>query len=158
MKRIGLWTLMLVATTCSIGWSVHAEPSEPFVLYFHQEGCPDCAEIRSVLDELEADYPELMVGSYEITQPGNLDLLDEFASRFGVHTLSVPIVFVGQDTIVVGAELAQRLELRTAVEACLAQGCPSLLETPTTSGLVTDVWILAVLTALFALLYLLQGG
>ncbi|MBN1858905.1 hypothetical protein JW848_06845, partial [Candidatus Bipolaricaulota bacterium] len=113
---------------------------------------------RAVLDELEAEHPELTVGAYEITQPGNLDLLDDLASRFGVFSLSVPIVFVGQDTIVVGAELAQRLELRTAVEACLSQGCRSLLDAPPSTGLGVDLWILVGLTALFALLYLLQGG
>lgn len=156
MRRVSLLALVLVAVSVA-GWSACAQSTYPMVLFFHQEGCPDCEIIRAALDDMETAHPELEVGSYEITQPGNLDLLDELASRFGVTRLTVPIVFVGQDTIVIGAELAERLELRAAIETCLEQECRSLLETPTSNGLIADLWVLAVITAVFSLLYLLQG-
>jgi len=150
------WAMMLVIV--SIGWSVAAQQPHPTVLYFHQEGCPECETIREVLDEMQQEHPELTVGSYEITQPGNLDLLEDLAARFGVYMLSVPIVFVGQDTIVVGAELGDRLDLRAAIDACATKECPSLLDTPSSERLRTDLWILAAMTALFSLLYLFQGN
>jgi len=160
MRTVSLlsWIVGVVIGVVAIGGSAYGQDSHPLVLYFSQEGCPDCEKIRVILDEMKVEYPELTVGSYEITQPGNLDLLDDLASRFDVDALDVPTVFVGQESIIVGGELADRLELRAAIEACLVQGCPSLLDAAPANSKLRDGWILAVMSALFGLVYLLQGG
>ncbi len=160
MRRASLlkWVVAVVIGVAVVGGNAWAQELYPLVLYFHQEGCPDCEKIRTVLDEMETEHPELSIGSYEITQPGNLDLLEELALRFDVDALAVPTVFVGQGTMVVGGELADRLELRAAIDACLEQGCRSPLDAAPAKGMIRDGWILAVISVLFGLVYLLQGG
>ena len=79
------------------------------VYYFYGEGCPHCANVKPVLDELEQKYPDLNIQRFEIYfNEENAKLFQEAAASYSVpEPWGVPVVFIGEkylsgDTLIIG--------------------------------------------------------
>jgi glutaredoxin len=151
MPRIAIVALLVAA--CAV--SAYAATTDPSVVVFHETNCPDCAFIKGVLDELLVEFPDVVVEQYEVSQPGNLELLDTLLTNYGVDLGPVPILFVGGTAFVHAGE-DDVPALRAAIERCATSGCPSPLPSSTASRR-SDLLLLGAFVALFAVLYFLQG-
>ncbi len=96
------------------------------VVVFHLEDCPDCARMEAVLEEMLATYPSLSIAYYEANEPDASALLEQLSDAYRVLFVDYPLIFVGEEAIS-GASRAKEIRLRTAVETCIASGCPSPL-------------------------------
>jgi thiol-disulfide isomerase/thioredoxin len=154
---------LFVAATCLVCFAAAVpafgqavEPPRPIVVFFYQEGCPDCVQIGEVLDLLAGDLPDGAVARYEITDPEGKRLFRRLQKAYGIDISSVPLVFVG-DRVIAGASRAQELTLSDALGDCTTAPCPSPLD-----RLPPDVfpWVdlaqLGLLGLLVALLFFLQ--
>ena len=147
-RAVALVLAALLATVAPV--ALGADP-EPWIVVFTAEGCPDCAQIKEILDGLTLELPEAAVARYDIADAGALDLLYELADAYEVEVSSVPVVFVG-DVAVLGAGRAQEFELRNAIGDCAIQGCRSPLQRAPSVVFRSSFLRLALLAVLFALL------
>lgn len=99
----------------------------PQIVVFYQEGCPDCVRMDEALTLALEETPGPEVARYELSAPGTRDLLERLASAFEVDSPNVPLIFVG-DKSIVGAGLPQELQLRAEIQHCVSVGCPSPLD------------------------------
>lgn len=101
----------------------------PLIVFFGKEDCGNCRHMRESVDGLLAEYPLATVGFFDIEDDDNQEPLQLLLAHYapgGIREL-YPVIFVGE-TMIVGEGLIQELELRIAVEDCLARGCPSPLD------------------------------
>lgn len=111
-----------------------AQETGPVTLYFFvQEGCPSCARMKPVIDEIAAGNPALVVRTLEVgaSMEYRTMLLDA-ADALGVERLAVPAVFLG-DHAWVGYGEQTVAGIRAQVARCLDEGCLD------TFVLVTDI-------------------
>src|SRR3989339_90761 len=112
------------------GFGALAEESptaNPVDLYFFEgQGCPHCAKMKSYLEGLKVDYPNLKVYEFEVYfNEENQILYSKMAGAYGVSSTAVPMVFVG-DEFISGADFEK---VKNAVEKCSSGvACPSPIE------------------------------
>lgn len=145
-SRMFLGIALVVGVWIAGGAVVLAE--DPDVVVFYREGCHDCARMDEVLQPLEQEHPDLVVLRLEET--ANLDLLWALSSTYGVLPTAFPVIFVG-DQAIVGVGREKELQLRTAVDACIASGCVSPLALLAESKV---PWMLILLVAVAAVVLL----
>ncbi len=96
---------------------------KPVELYFFEgQGCPHCARMKSYLDGLKADYPNLIIKDFEVYfNSENQDLFGRMAAAYGSDAEGVPTLFIGEEAIRGQAYEA----LKNAVIKCSEEGCIS---------------------------------
>ena len=150
--------LLLVAAVIAVSSAVGAAATDPSIVVFYEEHCPDCEAMDAVLDELLAEHPGLVITHLEIGQPGNLELMTQLLEAYDVDldvvSLGVPTLFIG-DAAFVRARSEDESAVRDAVQECVTHGCRSPLPSPSRGR--GDVVVLVAFALLFAALYLVQG-
>ena len=106
MGRIARRAILCLTAIAFLAVPVHATVEDPMVVYFYEVGCPDCAQIRSLLDAMVYDLPrgEEDIASYDIEAEGTLKLLEKLESAYGVEINTTPIVFVGEQVFTADQE------------------------------------------------------
>ncbi len=143
--------LAVLALALSLAFPAAAADEKPWIVFFFEEGCPDCALVEEVLAGLTAELPESTIARYDIADPETLDLLMELATAYEVEVSAVPVVFVGGE-VVLGAGRAQEFELRNAIGECTIHGCPSPLARAPSLVFRSSLLRLTLFAVLFALL------
>ncbi len=133
-----------------------AAPGRPQVLFFYQEGCPDCVRMEEALAIALDETPGPEVARYELSTPGTKDLLARLATAFEVDSPNVPLFFVG-DKAIVGAGMPEELQLRAEIQHCASVGCPSPLDRVSPPFPWLDLLTLAGILALAGFFLLLQS-
>lgn len=95
----------------------------PVELYFFEgQGCQYCARMKSFLEGMKVDYPNLTVRDFEVYfDKENQDLFQKMATAYGAESRGVPTIFIG-DEVIVGENYEK---LKNAVEKCTLGTCPS---------------------------------
>ncbi|OGC38446.1 hypothetical protein A2155_01540 [candidate division WWE3 bacterium RBG_16_52_45] len=110
MKRIlvGLFLLLYLF----LGRTAAALEVSSCVYYFYGEGCPHCANVKPVLDELEQKYPDLNIQRFEIYfNEESANLFQEVSASFSVpQPWGVPAVFIGEKYFVGDTPIITNLE------------------------------------------------
>ncbi len=126
MMRIRLrglaWIGLVALLVPAVG--VSAAETLPDVVVFYREGCNDCRHMDEVLEELYAQYPNLVISHIEETDPGASDLMWTLATKYGIFPSKFPVIFVGDEALV-GTGRDKELRLRAAVRDCVFNGCES---------------------------------
>lgn len=131
-------------------------PAAPLVVFFYQEGCPDCVKIGEILDALETELPAGAIVRHEIGEPQSRSLFRKLQKAYGIDVSTVPVVFVG-DRFVIGASQARELELTDAIGDCITGACTSPMDrVPPDVFPWRDALELGLLALLVVLLVLLQ--
>jgi len=147
--------LSLLAAVPGIAQEAPA-PRLPIVVFFYQDGCPDCVRIAEVLDALAGDLPEGAVARYEIGDPESRRLFQKLQRAYAIDVSSVPVVFIG-DRAIAGASRVQELTLSDAIGDCIRGACTSPLDKIPPAGFPwRDLLELTLLGSLAFLLTLLQ--
>ena len=113
------------------GFSALAQEESPEAktidLYFFEgQGCPHCAKMKSYLEGLKVDYPNLKVYEFEVYFNEESQVLySKMAGAYGVSSTAVPMVFIG-DEFISGADFEK---VKNVVEKCSSGvACPSPME------------------------------
>ncbi len=59
---------------------------EPVLLHFHSAWCAPCAAMRPLLEEIDAEFPDVTVGMIDADQEAEINTL--------LHVSSVPVTFL----------------------------------------------------------------
>lgn len=121
------WTLAIVAfcLLTALPLKGATEVGDPLVLYFYEDGCPACVDVKEHLDALVDYLPrgESDIASHEVSEEGAWELLRELESAYEVEILSLPAVFIGDRVFTAG----QELQMSDAITRCAREGCASPL-------------------------------
>lgn len=90
---------------------------EDITLYFfHGDGCPHCAEEEIFLDNLQEEYPDLKIVSYEVWyNEENSSFLKKVGQELGFSSLGVPKTIIG-NSVISGYSDAVGRKIERAVE------------------------------------------
>lgn len=147
---LGLLGVVILLTSASM---VLAANPLPDVVVFYRYECKDCRHMDKVLDELQEQYPELVVVHIEEQDAGASDLMWSLSAKFGIFPAQFPVIFVG-DQGIVGIGRGKELLLRSTIRDCIINGCTSPLSRIEDRPFpwITVVLVLAVLLSLTILL------
>ncbi|NMA13110.1 MAG: hypothetical protein GX933_08025 [Chloroflexi bacterium] len=121
------FALMLLLVFLFFSAKVEAVPSvqqNVVNLYlFYGDGCSHCADEEAYLSEKQKEYgDQLVVHDWEVWyHPENVDILQQFAGKFGFEPSGVPVTFIG-DQHWVGFSDAIEAEIEAAIENGLRDG------------------------------------
>lgn len=78
---------------------------------FYGQGCPHCARIEPLVDEMAVKYPRVEVRKFEVYfNSTNQEKFRDFLSRYNVTVDGVPILFIGDRVLVGESSIRQNLE------------------------------------------------
>lgn len=100
--------------------------ANPVELYFFEgQGCQHCAKVKSYLEGMKVDYPDLVVKDFEVYfNKEDQDLFEKMAAAYNAPSNGVPVIFIGNEVII-----GERYEkIKSAVEKCFLEYCPSPAE------------------------------
>jgi len=129
---IGLFSVFLGAceskaeTLPPYTFSEDADKGDIVLYVFWGEGCSHCEAARPWLAQIDHDYPELNIRSFEIWySEKNAPLFDQLADHFNVPEggRGTPTFFLGGQYWVGYSDLIQE-QITAAVQKCLEEGCP----------------------------------
>ena len=90
VKRTFAAALILLAV------AVASAQEAPKLVFFYLETCGRCARAKLLLDELEADHPDLIVERHELSSSyENALLLERYLLKHGAEGFAVPAIFYG---------------------------------------------------------------
>lgn len=117
---------LLTASFFLIPAAFIATAQEPVdVVYFYGQGCPHCASMHAVLEELRQEYPSLTVHEYDVySDTEGRDLFGEMARAYGTEIEGVPTLFLSNE-VLVGFSSAYRERIEQEIARCTAEYCPS---------------------------------
>jgi len=133
MKKIFLLTLMvLLPLFASL---VSAQDKSICIYYFYGNGCPHCANVKPVLDQLEEKYPNIHIHRLEIYyNKTNQDLFNSYCSEYDIEKRGIPFVaiggkyFMGDDPIIKNLE-DEIIRLSPIGSECsLPQSCQEIID------------------------------
>lgn len=92
--------------------SVTANVSEVICIYlFYGQGCPHCARVEPLVDELAVKYPQVQVKKFEVYfNSTNQAMFRDFLARYNVSVEGVPILFIGDRALVGESSIRNHLE------------------------------------------------
>lgn len=90
---------------------------------FYGDGCPHCADEEAYLSEKQKEYgDQLVIHAREVWyHPENVEILQQFAAKFGFEPSGVPVTFIG-DQYWIGFSETTKGEIQTAIEHGLRDG------------------------------------
>ena len=90
---------------------------------FYGDGCPHCADEEKFLAEKQKEYGDrLVVHAREVWyHPENVEILDQYADKFGFKPSGVPVTFIG-DQHWVGFSSSTAVEIQNAIEKGMRDG------------------------------------
>jgi cytochrome c biogenesis protein CcdA/thiol-disulfide isomerase/thioredoxin len=81
------------------------------VYFFYGTGCPHCAKIEPLIEELAVKYPRVELKSYEIYfNKTNQDSFLDFVKRYGIENEGIPAVFIGDRAYIGETAIRDNLE------------------------------------------------
>jgi glutaredoxin len=113
MKKV-YWLVFLFMFLPLFNVSAAEKTTEVYI--FTQKGCPHCANALALLDEMKTgDYPEIVVKEFDMkVQPKYVKKYQEFATAYNINPTGVPVIYIGQKTIIG----FQESSIREAIETC----------------------------------------
>ncbi len=102
-----------------------AQNNQVDLYFFEGQGCPYCAKMKSYLEGLKVDYPNLKVYEFEVYfNKENQVLFEKMARAYGAETSGVPTIFV-DDEVINGADFEK---VKNAIERCSKETCISPID------------------------------
>lgn len=97
--------------------------SKPVDLYFFEgQGCSFCARMKSYLEGLKSDFPNLKVYEFEVYfNKENQTFFEKMARAYGAAKNGVPMLFIDNEVI----DGANFEKVKNAVERCSSEECVS---------------------------------
>lgn len=109
---------------------VSAQPNSVDLYFFYGQGCPHCAQAEQFLAQLNKQYPNLNIKSFEVFyHQENRQIYFAMANAYKINVAEVPVpgIFIGEKSFV-GYNNFIGSQIRNEVLRCLNQRCPSPIE------------------------------
>lgn len=108
---------------------IFASASNPINAYFfHGDGCPHCVKELKFLQEMQKEYPNLKIKSFEIYRnKENALLLEEIGNFFHVNIGGVPFLVIGSKYFVGFIDGVTSEEIKDTLKECAKKGCRDIV-------------------------------
>ncbi|MDD1695704.1 MAG: hypothetical protein LUQ54_02290 [Methanoregula sp.] len=94
--------------------------------YFYGDGCSHCEKVKPLIAGLQTKYPELNLTRLEVyNNAENRLLLSEMSQKYGIVSPGVPLVFIGNSTLIGDTEITERFESEILAEKERIASCNS---------------------------------
>ena len=93
IKYVLLVCILLLISTITV--KAEEEKNLVNIYFFHSNTCSHCKAERKLLDELEKEYDNIKIYSYEISEKGNIELLKEVAKLYDTNASGTPFTIIG---------------------------------------------------------------
>jgi cytochrome c biogenesis protein CcdA len=85
--------------------------------YFYGDGCSHCEKVKPLIADLQTRYPELSLTRLEVyNNPDNGQKFLEMSRKYGVANPGIPVVFIGNSTLLGDTEITERFESEILAE------------------------------------------
>lgn len=86
-------------------------------MYFYGDGCSHCDNVKPIITDLQTRYPELNLIQLEVyNNPENGKKLLEMSRKYGITNPGIPVVFIGNSSLVGDTEIADLFEYKILIE------------------------------------------
>jgi cytochrome c biogenesis protein CcdA/glutaredoxin len=109
--------------------------------YFYGDGCSHCEKVKPLIANLQTRYPELNLIRLEVYNNAENRLqLTEMSRKFGVANPGVPVIFIGNSTLLGDTEINDRFESEILIEKQRLASCNGTAQsvTPNTDPTCTE--------------------
>jgi len=128
IKKIKIISFFFLLSTFFLLFSNFAYAKTIELYFFWGSGCPHCANMTQVLQEISAQYSELTIRRFEVWySPANQTMLNAVAEGYNFKPEGVPVIFIG-DKVIEGDSQNAIAQLREAVKNCSINDCSSPIE------------------------------
>ncbi|MBD3248957.1 hypothetical protein GF336_02830 [Candidatus Woesearchaeota archaeon] len=128
MRKIFLLLVLMSFVLAAGAMAAENESKSVDMVVFYGEGCPHCSQLKSFLDDVSDDYPELNVIEKEVYFDNkNRELFSLMVYRFDTEIQGVPTTFI-DDKVIVGFSKAIGESIEQEIQRCIDAGCESPLE------------------------------
>ncbi|MEI7856534.1 MAG: glutaredoxin domain-containing protein [Methanomicrobiales archaeon] len=92
--------------------------------YFYGDGCSHCEKVKPLLAGLQNKYPELNLTQLEIyNNADNRQKMSELSNKYGLTSPGVPIIFIGNASLMGDIEITNRFESEILLEKQRLASC-----------------------------------
>jgi len=92
--------------------------------YFYGDGCSHCEKVKPLIAALQTRYPELSLTQLEVyNNADNRQRLSEMSGKYGVANPGVPLIFIGNVSLLGDAEITGRFESEILIEKERLKSC-----------------------------------
>jgi cytochrome c biogenesis protein CcdA/glutaredoxin len=92
--------------------------------YFYGDGCSHCEKVKPLITDLQTRYPELNLTWLEVYNNAENRLqLTEMSRKYGVANPGVPVIFIGNSTLLGDTEINDRFESEILIEKQRLASC-----------------------------------
>ena len=126
MRKIMIFAVMALVLFSFMPSPAHAQ-EEICAYYFWGQGCPHCANVDPVLEELAEKYPQFDVQSFEIyVNRENVPVLQEMFEKYDVPVESqgIPVLFIGDKHFIGDVPIISGLEAEIEEHLSTGLECP----------------------------------
>ena len=114
---------------------VNAQNNSICVYYFYGTGCPHCANVKPILDDLETKYSNIHIHRLEIYHnKTNQDLFNTYCSEYDIEKRGIPFVAIDEKYFMGDKPIIDNLEneiirlLPTGSKCPLPQYCGEIID------------------------------
>ena len=94
--------------------------------YFYGDGCSHCEKVKPLIADLEVKYPDLNLTRLEVyNNAENRQQFLEMSRKYGVANPGVPLLFIGNSSLIGEAEITERFESEIIAERERIASCNS---------------------------------
>jgi cytochrome c biogenesis protein CcdA len=88
--------VVAVLSSCQLVSAQQASNSTPqYIYFFYENGCHACDVAVAYIQQVEENYTNLKVYSFEIHNSTNYDLMMEYYNAHNINIYTFPVVFIG---------------------------------------------------------------
>lgn len=116
--------IMLISNAALAAHAQETQDNTAYIHVFYGKGCPHCAALDSMLKDIEADFPKLVIRRYEVYfDDANRISFEDMAASYGASVQGVPTVFI-DDRMIVGYSSSLGATIIGEIERCSHETCP----------------------------------
>ena len=123
-----LGSLAFVSADSSIGACETGKcpNSESYCVYFfYGQGCPHCANVEPLIEDLEVKYTNFTFHKLEIYfNSSNQELFQDFVSRYNIERAGIPAIFIGDRALIGDKVIGNDLEFALQYYSSNTPICP----------------------------------
>jgi cytochrome c biogenesis protein CcdA/glutaredoxin len=95
--------------------------------FFYGNGCSHCENVKPLIAALQTRYPELYIETLEVNgNKTNLEKLLAMRDQYGLKSVSIPTIFIGENALVGETEIKDHFEEKILAEKQrIASGTPA---------------------------------
>jgi len=168
-KQLLIAALLLVVLGCTTVWGMNVLNTSPpppaqgtvsnalTAYYFYGNGCSHCENVKPLIADIQARYPELRIERLEInSNKTNRERFLAMSLQYGIGTTGgIPAIFIGENALVGETEVTDHFEEKVLAEKQrIAAGTPAnpVNQTPVENGLQPQIPAISLYMVVFAAL------